>query len=527
MSKKPIYSLLLGGVVLFGSLTLIFSVFYLMNAIFLIIKAYRSSNIITILFNINHFVIEVILGFYTLYIVFILFHALKFRKEENLTDIYPIVNDAFPTVSIIMPIRGISPSFVENSIKQLQNQSYPSKKYEILLATNNPENEVLNSYRELAETYSLRIIERDPIAIGFKAGVMNQALHSIESKYTIIYNADHIARSYLIEKLVNAFESLSPDEFKQTAFIQAKSTFTSGNEPYQRSISLLRAQVFEVYYRAKHRWKGSLFNGFTCCFQTTILNKIGGFPLETLTENNGVSIKLLLEGYHGIYIPTLLSIGDTPQGFNSQLAQLWRWNNGTASHLRSNFWPIISNNNLSFTQKYDLICYLSSPLILLVIGILFPCSLFLSLFTELPILRAEIPGIGSLFLIIPGLFVIAEMSITLMSIAFEESNHTKIERMKHIAVSYFLSLTIAIFIITASIRGIAKPKNALNPNIKWNISYNRKLFFGYQSSLLLITGIAFSKLLSINNDMIFLYLTFILSYVIGLSLSIYSNLKSW
>ncbi|MHA1978969.1 MAG: glycosyltransferase family 2 protein [Candidatus Hodarchaeales archaeon] len=527
MSKIKGYNLLIKGVIFFGGLSSIFSFVYLINAIVIIIRAFRSFDVITILFNINYFLIESVLVFYAIYLAFILINALKYRKNENFFDTYPEISKDFPTVTVLMPVRGISPSLVDNSIKLLLDQSYPSNKYEILLATNNPENEILHSYRELAEKNNIKIMERDPTAIGFKAGVMNQALNSIESKYIIVFDADHVANPNLIEKLVRAFESLAPSQFGQTAFIQAKSTFISGNENYQKSISLLRAQVFEVYYRAKQMWNGSLFNGFSCCFQTRILKEIDGFPLETLTENNGVSIKLLLEGYYGRYIPSLLSIGDTPTGLNSQLAQLWRWNNGTASLLRKYFWSIISNKNLTFVQKYDLICYLSAPIILIVVGVLFPSSLFLSLIFNLPIIRPEISGLGSLFLIIPGLFVITETIITLTSIAFEESHHNKIDRMKHIIISYFLSLTIPLFIITASFTGVMKPNNALNPDTKWNINYNKQLLLSFQVFFTLITGIVLIKVLSIHNEVIFLYLSLISSYFFGFSLSIYSALRSW
>ncbi|MFX1251756.1 MAG: glycosyltransferase [Promethearchaeota archaeon] len=513
--KMPILSTLSKLTLILIFALFFYYIFYYSSSLVILIIEFWNWSRPTILFNLIYLLIEIVISFYTIYLIHTLYHALNYERKRGGAKKKAIIKNKSLFVSIIMPIKDIDPELVELSLKSLLNQSFPSNQYEIILSTNSGDQYYLESYRALSYKYNTKLVERNSQLVGFKAGVLNDALKVVKGKYFIVHDADHLPKSNFIESLVMSFETLPSKIADKTAYIQARSTFTCDKAIFQKLTSLLRAQVFEVYYRAKNRWKTTLFNGFTACFQTKIMKELQGFPIDTLTENNGVSIKVLTKGYYGLFNSDLLSIGDTPKTFRSQVAQLWRWNNGTASLLRLYTKPILTSPNLSKIQKYDLFCYLLSPLILIFVCILVPAFFLGSFFLNLPILRPEILIWGSLFLTIPGLFVSTELALTLTAIGFEESNYSKLTRLYHLVVFYLLSLTIPFFIVSASIKAFIRPQSALKPNTQWN----RRINLGYPLMLLLIliisNLIALIKSFTYNNDYLIIFGSFFGIYILG------------
>ena len=270
----------------------------------------------------------------------------------------------------------------------------------------------------MCNAYSAKYVSVSPKERGFKARVLNEGLQHVTGEYVIILDADHVAVPQMTMKFVSAFLNLPRKERQKVAYFQAKATFGETNTFYQKASSILLTHFYEVFEKAKHQEGTVIFNGSTACFQVEALKRIKGFPMDTYTEDSDASVKLLVQGYRGLFLNEHLSRGKTPDSFQDQVSQLWRWTHGAGSIFRLRAKTIVQSKELSFFQKIDLL--LSVSILFAAIGAVgIPVLIILMVALNLPILRPTLPNYGTLALAPASIVMIAHFLTALMAIYWE------------------------------------------------------------------------------------------------------------
>ncbi len=169
------------------------------------------------------------------------------------------------------------------------------------------------------------LIRRDNLE-GFKAGNINHALAHIDSCFEFLLFLDHDTRigAELVQTGVNALCSVPHPPFVQFPLI---------DDPCQPS---LFSNDLRVSLRIGH-WFHSLrirhglpvFVGRAAMLRKEAVQAIGGFP-ETITEDIGLTLRLLGAGLTGRYVSTPAAEETVPQDYQRFRSRYVRWCTGTA-----------------------------------------------------------------------------------------------------------------------------------------------------------------------------------------------------
>jgi cellulose synthase (UDP-forming) len=119
-----------------------------------------------------------------------------------------------------------------------------------------------------------------------------------------------------------------------------------------------------------------------CCgtnvvFRRAALEDVGGFPIESVTEDFELSIALHERGWRSRYVPEVLAHGLGPEDMASYVSQQQRWSRGCLAAL-----PVVLRSTLPWRQKvqyllsasfflsgWTVLIYMSFPVVRLLTGV--------------------------------------------------------------------------------------------------------------------------------------------------------------
>lgn len=447
------------------------------------IMAFKSDNlltfIITMCMNLFLLLIEMVVTIYGLYFLQAGIKALDYHitVDSQQATVMPADKKKLPRVTILIPVRNKNPNDLELTLASLTKQEYPKELLQIIISSNSSNSKYVKEYKRLCKAYSSQYVSVPPDERGFKARVLNEGLKHAVGEYMIILDADHEATPRMTSTFVEAFLKLPPNVRREVAYIQAKASFKPTTTFYQKASSILLTHFYEIFEKAKHRSGTVIFNGSTACFQVKALHHAKGFPMDTYTEDSDASVRLLVMGYHGLFLDEVLSRGNTPESFQNQISQLWRWTHGAGSIFRLRTKAIIKSKNLSIFQKIDLL--LSVSILFAAIGAVgIPIGITAMVAFDVPILRPIFVNHGTLVLLPASIVMIGHSLTALLAIHWESSSMEGrttmkfIRRLVDLAVYYFLSLASFFFIIGAFVKGLTLRSKASGLDAKWNRNLN-------------------------------------------------------
>jgi cellulose synthase (UDP-forming) len=111
-------------------------------------------------------------------------------------------------------------------------------------------------------------------------------------------------------------------------------------------------------------------------FRRSALEEVGGFPLESVTEDFELSIRLHERGWRSRYVPEVLAHGLGPEDMASYVSQQQRWSRGCLGALptvlRSSLPPRLKVQYLLsasfFLSGWTVLVYMSFPIVRLLTG---------------------------------------------------------------------------------------------------------------------------------------------------------------
>ena len=229
-------------------------------------------------------------------------------------------------VTIIVPVRNDFSIF--HSIDSMRRINYPD--YEILIVDDSSDSLFSLKLNTLNDEKT-EVIHRSE-HIGGKAGALNYVLQTVNSSYTVIFDADHHPIPEFLNKAVSTIEETQAD-------------CVCG---YQRHI-IGGEKVFDNFYRACHaaaivNFKsrnilglGTIFGGGCAIFNTRWLQK-HLFDETSITEDWELSLRSYLEDDFKIVIrDDLVAYAAIPKNAKAFIRQQLRWAEGTIADYKKYF----------------------------------------------------------------------------------------------------------------------------------------------------------------------------------------------
>ena len=260
-----------------------------------------------------------------------------------------------PMVSLHIPAYNEPPDLLIETIKAVERIDYPD--FEVVIIDNNTSDRAV--YGPVEEycrgRERVRFVHVAPWP-GYKAGACNLALRCYtdpRAEIIGLVDADDIVQPHYLRETVPYFSDPS------LGFVQ---TF-EGNRDFEGSPYYTACvdsyQAFYLSVMSSRNERDSVpFVGTMGLFRRSALTDVGGWNEWCISEDTEASLRVLRDGWSGLYVPRCFGRGIVPPSFAGMLTQRHRWCFGAMQILRLHWrslmpWDRSPDNHLTGAQRRD------------------------------------------------------------------------------------------------------------------------------------------------------------------------------
>ena len=191
-----------------------------------------------------------------------------------------------------------------------------------------------------------------------KAGNINHALKHIAAlpdppDFVSILDADFVPTPQFLKRAMSLFHDpavgvvQTPQHFINPDPIQINLGATEFWPDEQRFF-------FDIVLPAKDAWSAAFCCGTSSIIRIQPLMEIGGFPVDSVTEDYLLSLRLKEKGFLTAYLNEPLTYGLAPEGLKEYITQRSRWCLGFMQIARGRSGPLSFGSPLAFVDRLSL-----------------------------------------------------------------------------------------------------------------------------------------------------------------------------
>ncbi len=268
----------------------------------------------------------------------------------------PVADPGYkPMVSIHIPAYNEPPELLIETIKAAEAIDYPD--FEVVVMDNNTKDPAVWQPVEeyCRDRPRVRFVHVAPWP-GYKAGACNLALRRYTDPRAEIIgmvDADDLVQPHYLRETVSYFSD------PKLGFVQ---TF-EGNREFEGSPYYTACvDSFQGFYlsvmSSRNERNTVPFVGTMGLFRRSALTAIGGWNEWCICEDTEASLRVLRDGWSGLYIPRCFGRGVVPPSWAGMLTQRHRWCFGAMQILRLHWrslmpWDRSPDNHLTSAQRRD------------------------------------------------------------------------------------------------------------------------------------------------------------------------------
>ncbi len=256
----------------------------------------------------------------------------------------------WPAVDVYIPTYNEPMSVVRATVLAAMAMDWPRDKMKIWLLDDGRREE----FRQFADACGVGYITRSNNTHA-KAGNLNNALTQTDGEFIAVFDCDHIpTRAFL--QLTMGWMVDQPG----LALVQTPHHFYSP-DPFQRNLAAGTRVPSEgnMFYGliqdGNDYWNACFFCGSCAVLRRSALESIGGFAVETVTEDAHTMLKMHRRGWQSAYLKTPLAAGLATERLALHIGQRVRWARGMIQIFRIDN-PLFGPG-LTWGQR---ICYLQA-----------------------------------------------------------------------------------------------------------------------------------------------------------------------
>ncbi len=280
------------------------------------------------------------------YIHLFLFYIQTYKLTDWKT---PSECDRFPTVDVFITTINEPLEIIKRTVIACKALDWPPDKLNVCILDDGDRDEV----RMLAEKFSCKYITRKD-TIGAKAGNINNALKLTSGEFILFFDVDHTPVRSFLKETIPFFND------EKVAYVHTPHYFYNP-DIYQRNLRLEREIAndqdlfFKIIQPGRNYLNADFFGGSDVVIRRSVLEEIGGFKTETLTEDIHTSMHIHAKGYRSIFYNRNITCGLTPETYHDYLRQRMRWAKGSVQFFI--FDNPLLKKGLTISQR---ICYFAS-----------------------------------------------------------------------------------------------------------------------------------------------------------------------
>lgn len=192
-----------------------------------------------------------------------------------------------------------------------------------------------------------------------KAGNINHALSHVAGlpeppDFVSILDADFVPSKAFLWRALTLFKEedvglvQTPQHFYNPDPIQANLLAADTWPDEQR-------YFFDIVMPSKDAWGTTFCCGTSSVIRMAALEKCGGIPTDSVTEDYLLTLRLLQVGYRTVYLNERLTLGLAPEGLKEYVTQRSRWCLGFMQIFRSKDGPLVPGNRLRIVDRVSLL----------------------------------------------------------------------------------------------------------------------------------------------------------------------------
>lgn len=251
------------------------------------------------------------------------YHSLHYKEfEENLTK----DTNEFPTVTVLIPAHN-EEVVIEETLQSMIELNYPKDKLEVIVindASTDLTGEIVDEY---ALAYSfISVIHTEPPHTGKgKSGALNQGLARATGEVVIVYDADNTPEPDAVR-----FLALGLKEDEKAGAIVGKFRVVNAKQNVLTKLINIETLTFQWLAQAG-RWfwfKMTTIPGTNFAIRKSILDELGGWDENALSEDTELSIRVYDLGYYIRFFPSAITWEQEPENLRVWWRQRVRWARG-------------------------------------------------------------------------------------------------------------------------------------------------------------------------------------------------------
>ncbi|WP_417251991.1 UDP-forming cellulose synthase catalytic subunit [Castellaniella sp.] len=264
----------------------------------------------------------------------------------------PTDTSFWPVVDLMIPTYNEDLSVVRPTVYAALGMDWPADRLNIYLLDDGHR----ESFRAFAQEAGINYISR-PKNDHAKAGNLNYALKQTSGDLIAIFDCDHIPTRSFLQLTVGHFL-----RDPKLALVQTPHHFFSP-DPFEKNLGHFGTRPNEntLFYGlvqdGNDLWNAAFFCGSCAVLRRTALDEIGGFAVETVTEDAHTALYLHRAGWNSAYLRIPQAAGLATDSLASHIGQRIRWARGMVQIFRLDN-PLLGKG-LSLFQR---LCYTNAML---------------------------------------------------------------------------------------------------------------------------------------------------------------------
>lgn len=270
----------------------------------------------------------------------------------------PLLPENPPYVSIHVPAHEEPPAMLIQTLNALASLNYPN--YEVIVVDNNTSEE--STWRPVqAHCQMLNEVQGkqfhfyhvNPLA-GYKAGALNFALEHTNAQVEVIavIDADYQVQANWLSDLVPSFGR------PEVAIVQAPQDYRDGLENDFKGMCHAEYKgFFHLGMVTRNERNAIIQHGTMTMVRRSVLESVGGWGLNTITEDTELGLRIFEHGHEAVYIDQSYGQGLIPDTYTDFKKQRFRWAYGAMQILRDHRQALMSADQSKLTpgQRYHFV----------------------------------------------------------------------------------------------------------------------------------------------------------------------------
>lgn len=256
-------------------------------------------------------------------------------KKKMQMDLHHVLDTwQVPDVDVLIATHNEDRELLEKTVNGATYMNYPKDKLHIYICDDGNRSEI----KDLADQYGVGYIglENNHEA---KSGNLNHALSLLTSPLFVDFDSDMIPYTNFLQETVPYFQQNwldykdDPDNTQPLGYVQTPQSFYEYDIfQYNLFSERILANEQDFFSRDVNVLYGqhgyAMFTGSNALFLRQAVDKVGGFPTKTLTEDFELGARVNIAGYYSFSTTEPQSAGTTPLDLKGVIKQRSRWGRG-------------------------------------------------------------------------------------------------------------------------------------------------------------------------------------------------------